>query len=250
MKKLFILAALLSISVLSAQTEKTWRLGVQWGVQDNHNKWSGGMDDAHASFHANKHPDGGFDLIARYDHDKHWMATFGMGINTFGFDFGISNNYKFSQLQNRWSGANAKFTELATPILVHYKFNLNCKSNRWVLGGGFVPTYSVKRTITSDYTYFADGAIKAPDIELSATNTAGPGAMVRFVVAREHVYKKGGIFHASWIFNLGLNDKAKATVNYSLDNTNYNHEFTNTGNFVGFRLAYWFRPYYLNKKVN
>jgi hypothetical protein len=66
--------------------------------------------------------------------------------------------------------------------------------------------------------------------------------MVRFVVAREHVFKKGSILHAAWIFNVGFNDKAKAYVNYTLDNTAYNHEFTNRGNFVGFRLAYWFKP--------
>ena len=66
--------------------------------------------------------------------------------------------------------------------------------------------------------------------------------MVRFVIAREHVFKKRSMLHASWIFNVGLNDKAKATVNYTLDNTVYNHEFTNKGNFVGFRLAYFFKP--------
>jgi hypothetical protein len=67
--------------------------------------------------------------------------------------------------------------------------------------------------------------------------------MVRFVIGKEKIFKKGGILHAAWIFNVGLNDKAKATVNYTLDNTNYQHEFTNKGNFVGFRIAYFFKPH-------
>ncbi|MCA0429332.1 MAG: hypothetical protein LCH32_02390 [Bacteroidetes bacterium] len=249
MKKIVFSFFIISTFYLSAQSEKAWRIGLQWGAQDNHNKWSGGMDDAHARFHENKYPAGAFDLIARYDHNKHWMATFGMGVNTYGFNFGISNNYKFSQIQNRWSGANAKFTELQTPILIHYKFNPNCKNNKWVIGAGFVPTFAKAQTVTSKYTVYADGAIKAPDIELTAKNTSGPNAMLRFVIAREHEFKKGGILHAAWIFNAGLNNKAKAYVNYTLDNTNYYHEFTNTGNFVGFRLAYWFKPYCPNKKV-
>lgn len=242
MKKLVLLSALaLSLSV-SAQENHTWRWGIQWGHQSNKSQWSGGMDNAHARFHENKNPDGAFDLMFRYDHDMHWMATLGMGINTYGFNFGITNNYQFSNMQNRWSGANATFTEFETPILIHYKFNLNCKNSRWVLGGGFVPTITSSKNISDTYVQNNDGVKVASTLNLNAENGNGGSTMVRFVIAREHVFKKGSMLHASWIFNVGLNDKAKATVNYTLDNTVYNHEFTNKGNFVGFRLAYFFKP--------
>jgi len=242
MKKIALLSILAIGLSCSAQENKTWRWGLQWGHQDNRSNWSGGMDDANARFHENKNPDGAFDLIARYDHDMRWMATFGMGINTYGFNFGITNNYKFSNQQFRWSGVNAKFTEFETPILVHYKFNRNCKNSRWVVGGGFVPTLTSAKTIIDSYVKDNDGVKNASVLNMTAQNFDGGSCMVRLVFAREHMFKKGSILHASWIFNVGLNDKAKATVDYTIDNTKYNHEFTNRGNFVGFRLAYFFKP--------
>jgi len=63
-------------------------------------------------------------------------------------------------------------------------------------------------------------------------------------------FNRGCILLASWIFNVGLNDKAKVTVNYIIDNIAYQHEFTNISNFVGFRLAYFFKPSFKHNQTN
>jgi len=242
MKKLILLSAFAFTLSVQAQESKTWRWGIQWGFQGNKSDFSGGMTDANARFHENKNNDGALDLIFRYDHDKHWMATFGMGINTYGFNFGLSNNYSFLNQDGRWSGLNVSFTEFTTPILIHYKFDQNCKNARWFVGGGFVPTINSSKTINKIDVKNNDGVATTQNLSVSASNNNGASTMVRFVFGREKVFTRGSILHASWIFNVGLNDKAKATVNYTIDNTAYQHEFTNRGNFVGFRLAYFFKP--------
>jgi hypothetical protein len=51
------------------------------------------------------------------------------------------------------------------------------------------------------------------------------------------------------MFNAGLSGSmAKATVNYTVDGQDYTHQFSNDGNYVGLKLAYFFKP--LKSKVS
>ncbi len=243
MKKLILLSAMALTLSLQAQENKTWRWGVQWGVQSNGSKYSGGMPDANARFNVNPNGGGALGLVARYDHNQHWMATFGLGFSTYGFNFAMANNYSFlNNMQNRFYGVQTSFTAIEAPIMIHYKFNMNCKNTRWVVGAGFVPTLSSKQTISKFDVKNNDGITSSQSLNSTSTSNGGGNMMLRFAIGREKVFKRGGIFNASFILNAGLNQYAKATVNYTIDNQVYQHQFTNNGNFVGFRLSYFFRP--------
>jgi hypothetical protein len=242
MKKLIILAiSLIGIS-MQAQEDKIWRFGIQWGTHNNQSTYSGGSPNAHARFTQNKFDGGAFDLIARYDYNKHWMAETGLGFSSFGFGYAISENYSFLNLSNRFSGVKTEFSGVEIPFLIFYKFNPNCKNNRWLIGGGFIANFVEGKTTTK---FFAQNNDATSSNYLSSTSTAKSGGhtMLRFSVGREKMFKNGSFLNASLVFNVGMNAIATSKVNYTLDGKDYEHEFTNNGNFVGLRVAYFFKPW-------
>jgi hypothetical protein len=243
MKKLIVSAlCILSLAGVS-QDEKAWRIGITWGGQGNHAKYSGGMSDAHARFHHNKFGGGGFGIVARYDHNHHWMWLSGLNFNSFGFEYALAENYSLLHPANRFSSIRSEYGSLEIPAMVHYKFNPNCRNVRWVIGAGFVETFIGAQTLNKSLSQVSDGTTQSVNY-LSSTSTAKGGNywMLRWAVSREKMYKSGGILNAALVFNVGFHDIAHSTVNYTIDNKTYNHEFTNNGSFVGFRLSYFFRP--------
>jgi len=244
MKKAILLLVMgISSLYLSAQENNTWRFGVQWGAHDNMSKFSGGSPNANARFHHNEFGGGSFDLVARYDLDRHWMGTIGLGFNSFGFNFALAENYSLLTLQNRFSSVQTDFVGVEIPLMIYYKFNLNCKNARWLIGGGFAANFTDGNTVSKHFVQNNDGAASSDYLNSISTSNNGGHAMLRFAVGREKVFKRGSIFNASLIFNAGMDEIAKATVNYTVDNQNYSHSFSNKGNFVGLRLTYFFKPY-------
>lgn len=243
MKKLIILAISLITVSIHAQEDKVWRLGIQWGTHDNMSKFSGGSPNANARFTQNKYDGGAFDLIARYDYNKNWMAETGLGFNTFGFGYAISENYSFLNLKNRFSSVKTEYTGVEIPFLIFYKFNLNCKNNRWLIGGGFIANFVEGKTVNKFFAKNNDGLTSSNYLSSTSTSNGGGHAMVRFSIGREKIFKSGSFLNASLVFNAGLNALAKSTVNYTIDGKDYQHEFTNNGSFVGLRVAYFFKPW-------
>jgi hypothetical protein len=243
MKNVILLFAMAICSSITAQENDTWRWGIQWGFHGTRADFTDGMSNANAKFHANESSDGALDVVFRYDLDARWMATFGLGVNTYGFNFALSNNYSLLNPHGRWTGLNASFAEFTTPIMLHYKFKQNCRNSRWIIGAGFVPTFNESSTIQKSDVNDPESSIDKENLKFTAISSQGTGSMVRFVVGKEKQLKSGRILNASWIFNVGLKAKSTATVNYFLDNTHYEHEFTTNGNFVGFRLSYFFKPW-------
>jgi len=66
---------------------------------------------------------------------------------------------------------------------------------------------------------------------------------LRLSVGVEKTYKNGSILNGSLYANIGFKSIAHSTVSYKLDNTNYQHQFSNNGNFVGLKLAYFLKPF-------
>ncbi|MGZ3919985.1 MAG: outer membrane beta-barrel protein, partial [Bacteroidia bacterium] len=223
------------------QEDKTWRLGIQWGTQGNHAKFEGGMSDANARFHQNKFGGGALGLIARYDFNHRWMVTSGLGLNSYGFEFALAENYSFIHKGKRFSTIKSEFGGLEIPAMLYHKFNPNCKNARWLIGGGFVETFIGAQTMDKNISQAADGGTNVNYLSSTTTVKGGTYFMIRWAVAREKTFKCGSILNASLVFNAGFKDIAHATVNYTVDNQNYTHNFSNNGNFVGFRLAYFFK---------
>jgi hypothetical protein len=243
MKKLLTTSLVCFALISTAQSDKTWSFGAQWGFQGNHSWFSGGMEEAHAKFHVNSFGGGALNLIARYDENKHWMLMTGLGFNSFGFEYSLTKNYSLRKPEDQSSSVSTQFSSLEIPTLIHYKFNPNCKNAKWVLGLGFVHTLIGLQTITEAYSESTEGALSGEYISSTSQTTKDLACMYRMTVAREKVFKKGGILNVSLVFNLGLKEIATSTVEYEVDQQKYKHEFTNNGNYLGFKLAYFLRPF-------
>jgi hypothetical protein len=251
MKKV-ILSFVLSLTTLYAvsQENKIWHLGIQISKYDNTSKFSGGSPDANARFYQNKFNGSSFDFVVRYDYDKHWMLSSGLNLNAFGFGFALAENYSLQMYKNRFSSVNTEIKGLEIPLMAFYKFNFNCKNNRWLLGAGFVGNFTEGKTNTTYFNKVNDATTNTNYLTVVSSSKNGWGGMLRFAIAREKVFKRGAILNASLVFNAGLSTLATAKVNYTVDGKEYNHEFTNNGNFVGLRLAYFFRPLGSSSKQN
>ncbi len=243
MKKFMIFClGCLSISS-SAQQDRTWSLGAQWGFQGNHSFFSGGMENANARFTHNPFGGGALNLIARYDYNKHWMLMTGLGLNTFGFEFALSENYSLHNEDRRSSTLRSEFGAFEIPVMLYYKFNPNCRNSKLVLGAGFVHSFTGQQIIAKNYIQDNEGNTNSNYLKSEASANGGLYTMLRFSVGREKLFNRGSILNASMVFNLGFKELARAKVTYTVDGQEYQHEFVNSGNFIGFRLTYFFKPF-------
>lgn len=243
MKKimLFVFGALTLIS--KAQEEKTWRLGIQLGSAGNQAKYSGGGSDANARFHQNEFGSGALSIEGRYDFNRKWMLTAGLGIHSIGFGYAIAENYSLLQKDKHFTGIQSDFAVLEMPAMVFYKFNPNCKNSKWLIGAGFAESMVGDQTINKSGSQANDGSSNVNYISSTSSTKGGIYWNFRWSVAREKTFKNNSILNASVLFNYGFNQVATSTVNYTIDNQTYSHSFTNNGNFVGLRLTYFFRPF-------
>jgi hypothetical protein len=129
------------------------------------------------------------------------------------------------------------------PTLLYYKFNPNCKNVRWLVGGGLAQQLVGAQSINRAVSQANDGNTNTNYISSTSSTNGGLLFFFRWTVAREKVFRNGSILNASVVFNVGFNRIATSTVNYTIDNQNYTHTFSNNGNFVGFRLAYFLKPF-------
>jgi hypothetical protein len=226
-----------------AQENNTWRIGAQWGMQGNHAQYTGGMEDANARFQQKPFGAGSFQIIGRYDINKHWMVMSGLGFNAFGFEFALAENYSFLRKGPRSSAIKSDFVAFEIPIMGFYKFKPNCRDVKWLIGAGFANNLVGTQTINRAYTNGTESTPATRYLNSSATSVDGSHIMVRFAVGREKTFKRGGILNVTMVFNAGLSGTvAKATVNYTVDGQDYTHEFSNNGNYAGLKVAYFFRP--------
>lgn len=239
---LFLILSIFSINIFSQETTG-FRLGVQWGFQGNRSYYSGGMETANARFQHNSFGGSALMINARYDLNQHWMLQSGLGFNTFGFDFALSENYSLLHQENRFSSIKSEFAALEIPLMGFYKFNPNCKNKKWLIGLGLVHSFIGAQSIAKNYSEAQDGSSNSNYLRSESKTKEGHSMALRFAIARERVFKRGSILNASLLFNTGFNRIAKASVVYTIDSKEYTHQFSNKGNFVGFRLTYYFKSF-------
>lgn len=232
---------------VSAQESKTWRLGASFGMNNNRAKFSGGMPDANARFHQNPFGTAGIDFLARYDYNNHWMAMFSLGITSTGYEFALAENYSLLNKAKQFSTIKSDFGKFEMPAMVFYKFNPNCKNVRWLIGGGFVPTLIEGKNIDLSFDKSNEGNTNSNYLNSTVTSKGGGYMLLRWSVAREKVFKNGSMLNAALIFNVGFSEITQANVKYTIDNQNYEHNFTSNGNFVGLRISYFLKPIGSNK---
>lgn len=244
MKKIILTAYLFLALAGISQENKTWRLGIQWGPHGNPAKFEGGMSEANARFNYNKAGGVSLNLIGRYDYNHRWMVMTGLGFNSYGFKFGIAEDYSLLQKNRNYSSVETNFGALEIPVLLFYKFAPNCKNARWLVGAGFTENFIGAQSSESFVSQSNDGPSNLNYLSTTSTVSGGNYIMLRWAVAREKLYSRGSILNASLVCNIGFDAIAHATVNYNLDNKDYTHTFSNNGSFVGVKVAYYFRPFF------
>jgi hypothetical protein len=242
MQKNILVILILTASALFSQENKVWRFGLQWGFQGNQARQTGGMEEANARFGNDDAGGGAINLLARYDHDTHWMVSSGLGIQTFGFRFSLSQNYSLKNPESRYATSSSEFSALEIPLMIHYKFNPNCRQAKWVIGAGLVHGLIGKQTINGKISQGAEASLNENYLTSTAKVNEGLYGMLRLSAGRERTLKKGRIIAVNFILNLGFRDLAQAHVEYKIDGVNYNHDFATDGNFLGFRISYYLRP--------
>ena len=242
MKKLFVIAASCFALWGIAQENNTWRVGVQAGWQANGSQFSGGMQNANARFVQSPFGAWALDFIGRYDLNNHWMWMTGLNFNSVGSEFLLAEDYSFTQKSKRFSSVKSSFPAMEIPLMAFYKFNPNCKNVRWFIGGGIAGTFISKQTIDKDISQSNDGASTTSYLSSTSVSKGGAYLQARWAIGREKTFKWGGILNTSVVFNLGFTEMIHSTVNYTVDGNQYNHEFSNRGDYIGFRFAYFFRP--------
>jgi hypothetical protein len=247
MKKIILLAMSVYTLTVCAQESKTWRLGASFGMNNNRAKFSGGTPEANARFHQNPFGTAGLDFLARYDYDNHWMAMFGLGFTSTGYEFALSENYSLLNKSKQFSTIISDFGKFEMPVMFFYKFNPNCKNARWLIGGGFVPTLIEEKNINRSFDKTNEGNTNSNYLNSNVTSKGGGYMLLRWSVAREKMFKNGSMLNAALIFNVGFSEMTKANVKYIVDNQSYEHNFTSNGNFVGLRFSYFLKPIGSNK---
>jgi hypothetical protein len=246
MKKLAIVLVFISVTGFSkAQEDDTWRWGIQFGMQGNRSRLTGGQEGAHARFHQNPYGAGSLQFLGRYDYNKHWRVEAGFGFTGIGNEFALSENYSLLYPKNRFSTVQTSSGSLELPVMVAYKFNPNCNNWKWFISAGIANVIQSKSDSYSEFTKNNDGP--GNDVYLSTTSSNHGGAFMhlRFSAGKEKTFQSGRMFSWAFIWNLGFSEMSKAEVKYTIDNTLYQHSFSNRGSFFGFRLSYYFKP--LNK---
>jgi hypothetical protein len=242
MKKILHTTMLLLAISGQSQENAAWRIGLQWGFHANSSSPVKGNDMANARFHHNKFGGGSLSLQARYDFHRHWMMMLGLGIESFGFDFALSQNYRIGNENKHYAGLKPEFTAFEIPVMFYYKFNPDCKNKRWLIGAGLIKTLTGIQKSSGRFTEGDEGNANASYMSYNA-QTLNPGLMMlRLAVNREKKFRNGTILSAGLVCNFGLKQLARAEVTYSVDGNEYHHEFVNRGNFAGLRIAYFFRP--------
>jgi len=243
MKKLIILPIILWTAIITAQSDRTLSFGWQWGIHSNESYFSGGMNEASGRFHQNKYLGVGFSFLSRYDINERWNLTAGIGYYSYGFDFGVSDNYTLSKFAApNTEGNNIVHTDLQAfemPFMGYLKGKLDCHNSRWIVGAGFSATFFAPKKSTEFIDPNNEGDANASNLSSEVNAPSGAGAFLKFSAGREKVCKNGSIFHVEFALNVGVSEMARATVKYSADGKEYMHEFTNNGNFAGVRFVFY-----------
>lgn len=248
MRKYLLLSLVVVFYLTSiSQENNTWRMGIQTGFHSNKSKFYGGMSNANARFHQNRFGAIALDFIVRYDINPHWKIESGLNFNRAGFEFTLAENYSFTQRGNRYSRVRTEFGMIEIPAMISYKFKPDCKNKKWFVSAGFAGIFIPEKENGDEIIPASDGPASSTYLSAISSSNKGKYVHARFMIGREKVFKKGNILSAALVLNLGVKEMIHTTAKYTVDGTEYNHEFTNKGSFIGLRVAYYLRPFKTQK---
>lgn len=231
--------ALITTTVTQAQS--SWSLGIGFSSFANYSTFSGGMTDASALFHHNEFGSGAFNFTARKTLRPHWSFQTGLGFSSLGFNFALAQDYSMLNRSGQWTSTQTSVGIVNIPASLIYNSTVNCRNWRWFVGGGVSAVLSGGAKETSSTAYYPD--LNTTVVLQQKLDAPGFATLNGHLIGGiEKVFKRQSILSFGLILNGGANTLMTTEVNYLANGKNYNHTFTNRGNFFGCFVAYHFRP--------
>lgn len=242
--KIYSLLLLFLLVNAKLSTAKGIQYGASIGVLGNHNYFIGGSEQAHANFHHNVFGTASLNFSARYFLNEKWSLQSGLGFTELGFESGFTQNY--SLVKNDHFVLNRQTLPITQiPLLAVYSFKPDCKNRNWFIGAGFNFLFLGKTN--TEITFPAqpgDELNLLPEVsdyssQLNLNKKSTPSAL--FLAGREKKFSKGSRLSLAFIYNVGLvGTMATSSINYKIQNTAYNHIFSNRGDYAGLLFTWYF----------
>lgn len=243
--KNYILIALVVATTINATAQNNWNLGVQGTCGSNSSTFSDGSPNASALFTHGKYKEMSLGLVGRYFMGKHWSIQSGVGVGHIGFNYGIAKDYSLSQLQDHYTRNKVAVSVIQIPLIGIFTSKPNCRNVRAYVGAG-ANIMGHSRTVdkTKEVSISTQDKSATPDY-INQTVNASPFLAVaaQFVWGVERILKQGNIMQFGFVANKGFTTIATSTVTYSVGGTQYSHTFSNSGNYMGMTMNYYFRPF-------
>ena len=241
-----LLMLIVSVFAITVNAQSKWNLGIQLGASGNHSQFSSGMTDANALFSATSYGAGHIGFLARRGISSHFSLQSGIGFSSVGFAYRIAEDYSLLKT-TECSGNELRVGTCITrvPVSLIYNSNLNCKNIRFIAGIGFAVGFVDTKWNTEVMNTVEGGelgntAASVMKTQVRSTNNANGSFTTMLGV--EKVFSRGNMLSLTFEGNWGFNKIAESTVNYTVDNKNYNHTFSNSGSYCGVALTYYFLP--------
>lgn len=245
MKKAILLLFVCSLtSTLNAQSN--WNIGIQLAGIGNTSVYSSGMSNANALFTNSPYGSGQIGFYARRTLNNHFSLQTGLDFSEVGFSYMIAQDYSLLKADE----CHANELRIGTcitrvPVSLIYNSKLNCRNFRFIAGIGLAIGFVDKEwndesINTVEVGETGKGVSSTMKSEVQSTNCVN-GSFTSLIGA-EKVFSKGNMLSLTFQGNCGFNTVAESTVNYTVDNKNYNHTFTNNGSYFGVALCYYFAP--------
>ncbi len=199
------------------------------------------MANANGNFHHDDYGTGAFNFVARKTINPHWSFQTGFGFSSVGFNFTITQDYSLLNPDGQYTGNSIECNTVVLPATIVYNTNLTCRNWRWFIGGGL--------------SFISHSNEKDDDVEMDVMDNSSIANLTQsydfnggftlnghLIGGIEKVFRNQSILSFGLIGSLGTSTVGTTSVSYTLDGTDYNHSFTNRGNYFGCYINYYFRP--------
>lgn len=241
MKKIIIAFFFGGLSFYS-NAQGTWNVGLLWAGPDNESTFKSGDADASALFTHHKYHEGQLGLTMRYTICKHWAFSSGIDFSNLGFTYSLANDYNLKK-NDHYQWLTSATTLGRIPTLCIYQSKQNCSGFRWIFGMGMALN-SIDANWDEAKTAKLNseaGNVRITSFTSDSKATGATSFGTCWILGIEKVYKMGNMLSLVLEANNGHGELARSTVNYTIDNTNYAHTFSNKGTFGTLALMYSFK---------
>lgn len=250
MKKLYALLCIVICSTVVLNAQSKWNVGVETGCVTNIAKFDSGDETANALFNSSPHHSIRLAVNFRYKISEKFSIQTGLDFTEFGFDYGLSKDYSLLKPFERSDDISAATCISSIPVMAIINTPINCTNKRFIFGLGVVARgidQSWESTKIDEISIDESGNNEVTYMTANTGTTSTLSGAVTWMIGMEKMLKSGNSLTFTYKGTQGLGTIAKSTVNYTVNDQNYEHTFINRGSFVSFSIGYNFMPFGTHK---